>query len=418
MSMKAAPSTIAEHIARVTEVDPLPPRELPLESCDGLIVADDVHAKLPVPAFDNSAMDGFAAATSSLKSDEETVCLKVSQDVPAGTSPDPLAEGTACRIMTGAALPAGADTVIPVEDTDSAPGPRPLPDTVELPANRPAGAFVRRCGADVASGDLLLRGGERLDPAALAAAAGGGWGKLTVIPRPRVAIVSTGAELAAPGTTPPPGHIPDSNTVLLTTLVRRWGGEPVAVRVDKDEAQEVGRALAEIAEEADLIITSGGISAGAFDPLKELATTEGGSEIRFFRLRQQPGGPQAWGTIADTPYIGLPGNPVSVFVSGLLYVRPTIALLGGARGEEAEALRREPATVPATAGADFPRLANRRRYVPVRLTEGLATPVHADGSASHLIASLHLANALLLVEEGTEHDEVMTEGTAGRAIVL
>ncbi|MDO5723340.1 MAG: molybdopterin molybdotransferase MoeA [Flaviflexus sp.] len=418
MSIQAVPSTIAEHIARVTEVDSLPPVELPLERCDGLIVAADVYAKLPVPAFDNSAMDGFAVAAESLRSDEETVRLQVHQDIPAGISPESLAPGTACRIMTGAALPAGADTVIPVEDTDSSPGPRPLPATVELPANREPGAFVRRCGADVAKGDLLLRRGERLDPAALAAAASGGWGALRVVPRPRVAIVSTGAELATPGTIPPPGHIPDSNTVLLTTLVRRWGGDPVAVRVDKDEAQEVGRTLAEIAESADLIITSGGISAGAFDPLKELATTEGGSELRFFRLRQQPGGPQAWGSIAGTPYIGLPGNPVSVFVSGLLYAQPTIALLGGAHGAQADRLRREPVTVPATAGADFPRLANRRRYVPVRLNEGVATPVHADRSASHLIASLHLANALLLVEEGTQHERVMTQGTRGRAIIL
>lgn len=418
MSMKASPSTIAEHIARVTEVEPLPPTELPLEDCDGLILAEDIRAKLAVPAFDNSAMDGFAAAAASLVSTEETVTLKVTQDIPAGTSPEPLAEGTACRIMTGAALPEGADTVVPVEDTDSEPGPRPLPATVRLPANRPAGAFVRPCGADVARGDLLLRGGERLDPAGLAAAAGGGWGMLNVIPRPRVAVISTGAELAAPGTTPAPGHIPDSNTVLLTTLVRRWGGNPVAIRVERDEASEVGRALAEITEEADLLITSGGISAGAFDPLKELATTEGSSDIQFFRLRQQPGGPQACGTIAGTPYIGLPGNPVSVFVSGLLYVRPVIALLAGASGSEAGDLRQEPATVEVTAGADLPRLAGRRRYVPVRLEDGIATPVHDLGSASHLIASLHLANALLLVEEGGEEPGTMSRGEAGRAILL
>lgn len=432
----SGPLTVEQYLRVVLDDVPAPePATLPLAECAGLVLAADITAKLPVPPFTNSAMDGFAVRIADLEGAgaAATVTLPVSADIPAGTAPGPLAPGTAARIMTGAPVPEGADAVVPVEDTDSAPGPRPCPDTISVPARVRAGAHIRPVGEDVGVGDVVLCAGEELTAAALASAASIGHGELPVFPRPRVAVVATGAELVAPGQTPGPGQIPDSNAILLTTLARGWGADVTVVRASGDTADELAGALARGAAGADVVVTSGGISAGAFDPVKTLAA-EGRADIGFHRLRQQPGGPQACGRVGDgSPAIllGLPGNPVSVFVSAILYLRPllmklagfgdgrNVATQAGENGAEAS-----PATSPApetslaprdftaaapelpglgtiavTAGAEFRARRGKRRFVPVTVTGGRARPVHELGIGSHLIASLHAANALLVLPE-------------------
>ncbi|WP_295629649.1 molybdopterin molybdotransferase MoeA, partial [uncultured Corynebacterium sp.] len=247
-----------------------------------------------------------------------------------------------------------------------------------------------------------------LTAAALAAAASTGHGSLPVYARPTVAVVATGAELVAPGQTPGPGQIPDSNAILITTLARDWGAEVTLVRATGDTADGLAEALSRAAE-ADVIITSGGISAGAFDPVKSLAA-EGRADISFHKLRQQPGGPQARGRVGDAVLLGLPGNPVSVFVSALLYVRPLLMKLGGRDvvTHDHDDPRHPDATTVAgletttvTAETEFFPLPGRRRFVPAVITDGHARPVHEAGVGSHLIATLHRANALVVLPEGT-----------------
>lgn len=432
------PLTVEQYLTAVLDDVPSPtPTTLPLADCAGLVLAEDVAAKLPVPPFTNSAMDGFAVRAADLVAGGGTsgaggaggaggaddassvsghgagATLPVSADIPAGTAPGPLVPGTAARIMTGAPVPDGADAIIPVEDTDSAPGPRPCPATVtvsaEVAGRVRAGAHVRPAGEDVGVGDVVLRAGEVLSAAALASAASIGHGELPVFARPRVAVVATGAELVAPGLTPGPGQIPDSNAILLTTLARDWGADVTVVRASGDTADELADALARAAADADVVVTSGGISAGAFDPVKTLAA-EGRADISFFKLRQQPGGPQARGRIGDAVLLGLPGNPVSVFVSAILYLRPLLAKVAGL-GDGRDVVKRDGTRgaehaapslpdldiIDVIADAEFRARRGKVRFVPVSVADGRARPVHERGLGSHLIASLHRANALLVL---------------------
>lgn len=467
----AGPLTVGEYLAEVlADVPALPPRHLPLAECGGLVLAEDAAALLPVPPFTNSAMDGFAVRAADVSdvaaekpgdSNENgagsvggdrngagSVELPVSADIPAGAAPGPLAPGTAARIMTGAPLPDGADAVVPVEETDSAPGPRPCPPTVRVPASVRAGDHVRPVGEDVVPGDPVLHAGEALTAAALAAAAGVGHGELAVHPRPRVAVLATGAELVDPGIVPGPGRIPDSNTILLSALAEGWGAEVTVVRVGGDTADELADAFSRASGTADVIVTSGGISAGAFDPVKSLAA-EGRANVAFRKLRQQPGGPQAHGRVGDAIMLGLPGNPVSVFVSALFYLRPLLARLaghrdvgkhgvgthrddthddrtredrtrgGGTHGDEKHEVAGLP-TFGATAGAEFKARRGKTRFVPAQVRDGTALPVHELGLGSHLIASLHSADALLIVPEAGDGlgPDIITPGTALQAIDL
>ncbi|MBP2333178.1 MULTISPECIES: gephyrin-like molybdotransferase Glp [Corynebacterium] len=431
----STPLTVEQYLAVVLDDVPAPaPTTLPLADCAGLILADDVAATLPVPPFTNSAMDGFAVRTADMASGVG-VTLPVSADVPAGTWPGPLEQGTAARIMTGAPVPDGADAIIPVEDTDSAPGPRSCPTTVTLTADVTgrvrAGVHIRPAGEDVDVGDVVLRTGDVLSAAALASAASIGHGTLRVFARPRVAVVATGAELVAPGEAPGPGQIPDSNTILMTTLARGWGADVTVVRASGDTADELADALARAAADADVVVTSGGISAGAFDPVKTLAA-EGRADIGFHRLRQQPGGPQACGRVGDAVLLGLPGNPVSVFVSAILYLRPLLAKLAGREAGEAVVKRNDrptanlaaPAipgmeTIEVIADAEFRARRGKMRFVPVTVVDGRARPVHERGLGSHLIASLHGANALLVLPEaGADAPDVFSPGDHLAAIPL
>ena len=339
----------------LADLEPLPAVVLPLAEAHGLVLAEDAAAALPVPPWTNSAMDGYAVrAADAAKADRSPVVLPVGGDVPAGAVPAPLAPGTAQRIMTGAMLPEVADAVVRVEDTDQAPGPRPLPEQVEIRVAPRPGLNVRRAGEDVGLGDPVLGAGAVLSAAALSALASAGAGSVRAVPRARVAVVSTGAELVDPGAAPPTGSIPDSNSVLLAGLVVEHGAALASVSRSADTAASLAGVLTAAAAGADLVVTSGGVSAGAFDPLTMLAGDQAALDegremlaedraagaairLRFARVAMQPGKPQGHGTVRaddgrEVPLIALPGNPVSVLVSFRTIVAPALARLMGRDG--------------------------------------------------------------------------------------
>ena len=344
-TMQAPEAYIAELLAAL---EPLPAVVLPLAEAHGLILAEDAAAALPVPPWTNSAMDGYAVrAADAAGADQSPVVLPVDGDVPAGAVPAPLGPGTAQRIMTGAMLPEGADAVVRVEDTDQEPGPRPLPERVEIRVAPRPGLNVRRAGEDVGVGDPVLGAGAVLSAAALSALASTGTGSVRAVPRARVAVVSTGAELVDPGAALPAGSIPDSNSVLLAGLVVEHGAALASVARSADTAASLAGALTAAAASADLIVTSGGVSAGAFDPLTMLAEDRAALDqdraagaairLRFARVAMQPGKPQGHGTVRaddgrEVPLIMLPGNPVSVLVSFRTIVAPALARLMGHDG--------------------------------------------------------------------------------------
>ena len=426
---------LEDYVSQVLEtLSPLEDGRLELGRAHGRVLAEDVTAAVPVPPWTNSAMDGYAvrAKDTTGACPLTPVVLPVSGDVPAGAAPRPLAEGTAQRIMTGAMLPEGADAVVKVEDTDQAPGPHPLPERVEIRAAVPPGLSVRRAGEDVAAGDPVMAAGTRLSAAAISALASVGLGSVLVRPQVRVAVVSTGAELRDAGQALEPGTIPDSNSLLLAGLVTEHGAVCTSVARSGDTAESLAEVLRQAAAGADLIITSGGVSAGAFDPLTMLAQVQRGEEapvhLDFVKVAMQPGKPQGHGwVLADdgrrVPIICLPGNPVSVLVSFTTIVAPALARLAGqdAAGG-AELLPGRPA-LTARAAVGWRTPPGRRQHVPVRFTEaptgsgvhsdlgdgaGLpwVTPTHRLGSGSHLVASLPAAQALAVVAAEVEAVEV------------
>ena len=429
---------LEDYVSQVLEaLSPLEGGRVPLGQAHGRVLAEDVTAAVPVPPWTNSAMDGYAvrAKDTTGACPLTPVVLPVSGDVPAGAAPRPLAEGTAQRIMTGAMLPEGADAVVKVEDTDQAPGPHPLPERVEIRAAVAPGLSVRRAGEDVTAGDPVMAAGTRLSATAISALASVGLGSVLVRPQVRVAVVSTGAELRDAGQALEPGTIPDSNSLLLAGLVAEQGAVCTSMARSGDTAEALAEVLRQAAAGADLIVTSGGVSAGAFDPLTMLAQAQRGEgapvHLDFVKVAMQPGKPQGHGwVLADdgrrVPIICLPGNPVSVLVSFTTIVAPALARLAGqdAAGG-AEPLPGRP-VLTARAAVGWRTPPGRRQHVPVRFTEAPAgsgvrsdvgdgaglpwvTPTHRLGSGSHLVASLPAAQALAVVAAEVEAVEVGDE---------
>lgn len=371
--------------------------EMPLERCLGLVSAEPVAARLPVPPFTNSAMDGFAVRFQDVSTarPDAPVRLPVTGDIPAGSpAGDPVETGTAQRIMTGARMPAGADSVVKVERTDHAPGVVDAPAEVQIFEAPELGANVRRLGEDLAVGSPVMEAGRLLDGACLAAAASVGYGSLAVHPAPRVGVISTGSELSDAGSDLAAGRIPDSNGILLAGLVSEAGAVAAQrARVPDDPAR-----LREVIAgwDVDLVITAGGISAGAYEVVRQ-----GLPELTFHKVAQQPGGPQGAGIVGATPVVALPGNPVSVFVSFHVYARPLIAAMRGL------AVPVESPTVRATAGAGWRSPAEKAQFMPIRWESGegeggRVVPAHRLGSKSHLVATLPLVEGLAVVPVGVE----------------
>jgi molybdopterin molybdotransferase len=315
----------AEARAAVLErLSPLPPREVSLGDALGCVLADDVAAAEDLPPFANSAMDGFAVRAGDLVGAGEgmPVGLRIAGEVFAGTGRLPTVEpGGAVRIMTGGALPPGADAIVPVEQT-TVDG-----DTVLIRLDPGQRKFVREAGEDVRAGTVVLERGRVLDPAAVGMLASVGRKAVPVHPRPKVTVVSTGDELVDPGDPLGPGQIRDSNSWLLVAQARSAGAEAFRCGKLRDDPAALRRGFALAAAEGDLVLTSGGVSVGDRDFTKQVLAELG--DVRSIRVAMQPGMPQAFGLAAGTPLYGLPGNPVSCFVVFEVLVRPALRRLAG-----------------------------------------------------------------------------------------
>ncbi|MCD2170712.1 molybdopterin molybdotransferase MoeA [Microbacterium sp. JC 701] len=383
--------TVEEHRVRVLDaVSVLPVETVRLADAAGRTLAAPVRAAHDLPGFDNSSMDGFAVRFADVEGAdaENPVTLRVIADLPAGSSDDPsFGAGEAVRIMTGAPVPADADAIVPFEDT--AGGLADSLGTVEVRrAPAASGAFIRRRGGDTRAGDVVLSAGERLGPFALAAAAAAGVAELDVHRRPRVAVVSTGSELVVPGVVPGRGQTPDSNSTLLTGLVADADADVTVISSLRDDANAI-HALLEHAADVDVIVFSGGVSAGAYEPVRQ--ALEG--RIAFEKVAMQPGKPQAFGALDDGRLVfGLPGNPVSVAVSFEVFVRPALLALQGRTVIDRRIAR-------LTASESWTTPPGRRQYLPavIDLVAGTVRPATAGGSGSHLAASLARAEAFAIV---------------------
>ncbi len=359
----------------------------------GLVLAGDVVAGLSLPGFDNSAMDGFAVLGTDIAaaSAENPVTLPVTDDIPAGrTDTQPLKPGTAQRIMTGAPLPPGATTVVPVESTDADFSARAA--QVQIRAATKDGQHIRRAGEDVAAGTTVLRAGQRLTPAALGLVAALGLAEVSVLPRPRVLVMSTGTELVAPGTPLLPGQIYESNAVMLAAAVRDVGAEVIASTMVGDDVETFRAALAAHAGQADLIITTGGVSAGAYEVVKDAL----GGQVEFVKVAMQPGMPQGCGRVAGVPIVTLPGNPVSALVSFEVFLRPP---LRAAMGLPADRPR-----ITATLAEDLTSPAGKRQFRRgvLAFEKGQAVVTSYGPPASHHLRWLASSNCLLDIPRGVD----------------
>jgi molybdopterin molybdotransferase len=319
--------SVEEHQRVVSElIAARPAIAAELRDAEGLVLAGDVTAALSLPVFDNSAMDGYAVRADEVASAtaKNPVKLPVAEDIPAGRIDVPaLGPGFAHRIMTGAPIPAGATAIVPVEATDG------RTDVVTITEPSAAGRHIRRAGEDVAAGTTVLRAGQVMTPAAMGLAAALGLNQLTVIPRQRVLVISTGSELVSPGAALRPGQIYESNSVMLAAAIREAGAEVVAAVTASDDVEPFTALLDQYAAESDLIITSGGVSAGAYEVVKDAFGRAGDRGVEFVKVAMQPGMPQGTGRVAGTPIVTVPGNPVSALVSFEVFIRPALRLAMG-----------------------------------------------------------------------------------------
>ena len=375
--------------AILSAVTPLPPVSRELAEAEGCVLAEDVTAAVALPPFDNSSMDGYAvlAADTTAAGADRPASLRVTGEIAAGDTGDyRLEPGAAIKIMTGARLPAGADAVVQVEATDGG--------SAQVAVFRPAGAGdnVRYTGGDAAAGETLLTAGTRLRPMHIAVAASAGRGTVSVRPRPRVVVLSTGDELTEPGTPLVPGRIWDSNSYMLAAAAREAGAVAYRRAVVPDDPAGVLPALEEQLSRADLLITTGGVSMGGEHDVVKAALAELGT-VTFRKVAMQPGMPQGFGLLGQerrVPLFTLPGNPVSAYVSFQLFIRPAIAALQGADDLSLTATR-------ATLSAPARSPSGRRSYLRGVLDGDQVTPL--SGQQSHQIASLGRANALIIVPE-------------------
>jgi molybdopterin molybdotransferase len=386
--------TVEEHLSRIVwTVRRLPPIGLNLLDAQGCVLAQDVTSKVGLPGFTNSAMDGYAvhAADLAAASDTSPTTLPVVHDIPAGnTQALSLAPGQSMRIMTGAPMPHGADAVVPVEHTDGGLA------RVRFSAPASVGQHVRRAGEDVAVGDLVMRDGTRLEARQIALLAAVGTGQVSVTPKPRVVVISTGDELIEPGTLPRFGQVVDSNGLMLTAAVRALDCIPFRVGCVRDDARTFLSTIKSQLLRADAVITTGGVSMGAYDTVKEVLSRVG--TMQFDKVAMQPGMPQGFGVLGEdeVPVFTLPGNPASALVSFEVFVAPALRLMAGRPQHDTP-------LVTAVAAHDWTAPAGKMQFARVVLSRNGSG--HLSGytvalvglQGSHGLGGLAGANALAVI---------------------
>ncbi|MFJ6833204.1 gephyrin-like molybdotransferase Glp [Streptomyces sp. NPDC091209] len=410
--------SVDDHLEDIlTTVRPLEPIELQLLDAQGCVLVEDVTVPVSLPPFDNSSMDGYAVRVADVAgaSEEYPAVLTVVGDVAAGQAEQPyVGPGQAARIMTGAPLPPGAEAVVPVEWTDGGLGEGPVSGMrahsaspegsygqVHVHRQAEARAHVRARGSDVKAGDRALEAGTVLGPPQIGLLAAIGRGTVRVHPRPRVVVLSTGSELVQPDEELSAGQIYDSNSFALCAAARDAGAIAYRVGAVADDAETLRSTIEDQLVRADLLVTTGGVSVGAYDVVKEALSSvgdedEAGSGIDFRTLAMQPGKPQGFGSIGPdhTPLLALPGNPVSSYVSFELFVRPAIRTLMGLQDVHRPTTR---ATLSTDKALTSPK--GRRQFLRGTYADGAVTPV--GGAGSHLVAALAHADALIVVPEDT-----------------
>lgn len=387
--------SVEEALARVLAAfEPLPPERVPVLETLGQVLAENVYADMDIPPLTNTAMDGYAvqAADTAGASPEYPVRLRVVYDLAAGYTTDvAVTPGTAIRIMTGAPIPPGADAVVRFEDTERGG------EWVSIFKEVPVGKNVRQAGEDVKKGVLILSWGTELRPQEVGMLAALGHKEAWVHRRPRVAILATGDEVIEIDAPWQPGKIRNANSYSNAAQVVRYGGVPILLGIARDDVKELtDRIRAGLEQGADLFLTSGGVSVGDFDVVKEVLATEG--EIAFWRVQMKPGKPLAFGHIQGVPLLGLPGNPVSAMVSFELFARPAILkMLGKARLEKP--------TVEVTLLDEITRKDDRRHFLRVMLEErkGEYFARLTGDQGSGILLSMVQAQVLAIIPEDVNH---------------
>lgn len=391
MAVEEGVALLAARIAPVDEVE-----SLPLAQLDRRVLAGPVIAPIPLPPYDNSAVDGYAVRHADLSADAAT-SLPVAARLAAGMAGAVIRPATAIRIFTGAPIPAGADTVYMQEDC------RLDGDAVVLPPGLPRGANVRVAGEDAASGSPVLTSGRRIVPQDIALLAALGIERVTVRRRLKVAVFSTGDEVLPPGTPLRPGALYDSNRFALMAMLGRIGCEVADLGILADRQDGVEQAVRRAAATCDLVVTSGGVSMGEEDHVRAALASIG--SLVFWKLAIKPGRPVAMGIVDGTPVVGLPGNPVAVYVTFAHVVRPLVAALAG------EAYR-PPVPMPVRAGFSYRKKAGRREFLRASLVarpDGVIVAVQHPREGAAAITSLTETDGfVVLPEPWTKVDEGQT----------
>jgi len=385
--------TVEEH-ARVIAglLEPTGPESLPLADAVGLVLAQGLVAPIDLPPFANSAMDGYAVRAVDLA--ELPVTLPVSQDIPAGrTDTQPLAPGTAARIMTGAPLPPGAEVIVQVERTDGGEF------LVRIDSAPQPGVHVRTRGEDVAAGTVVLAAGTVVGPTQVGVAAALGFAELVVRRPVRVLVLSTGTELVAPGRPLAPGQIYESNAAMLAAAMTAVNARVTIEHFVADDVEQLRAALSKAATGIDLIVTSGGVSAGAYEVVKDALTDQG---VQFTKVAMQPGMPQGAGRFQGVPVVTLPGNPVSSYVSFEVFLRPAIRAAMGHPD-----ITRPIVRAPLSASLDSP--AGKRQFRRGQLDAVAGTVAAWGGPGSHLLSWLAGADCMIVIGEDVTHLEAGDE---------
>jgi len=357
----------------------------------GLPIAEDIMAPLPLPAFDNSGMDGYAVVHHDVASasEQRPVHLPVVGEIAAGAATImAMSPGTAVRIMTGAPVPQGCDAIVPVEWTDGGTSAVVIVQAPEV------GQHIRRAGEDVAVGDRLVSEGDLIGPRQIGLLASVGTSRVASRPRPRVVVISTGDELREPGEKLGSDSIYDGNSYMLAAAARAAGAIAYRVGIVRDDHEGFAEALSDQLVRADVVVTSGGVSKGAYDVVKEVLQEQG--TVRFDEVAMQPGKPQGFGFVGEdgTPIFTLPGNTVSSYVSFEVFVLPALRKMMGRKVLSRPLMR-------ATTTAPLRSFQGKRQYVRARYEVGGegATVTPVGGHGSHIVGDLSQANALVVLAE-------------------